>query len=92
MKEKRIRKGLLLLMMAAALLLCGCETTQKRPVEITLIHGWGSIAGDHEAMRQIYSDFSKENPDIKIIIRELILLNLFWRIIHFYRIIPRCCL
>ena len=66
MKEKRIRKGLLLLMMAAALLLCGCETTQKRPVEITLIHGWGSIAGDHEAMRQIYSDFSKENPDIKI--------------------------
>ena len=39
---------------------------ESRITEITLIHGWGSTESDHVAMRQIYEDFEKENPDIKI--------------------------
>lgn len=35
-------------------------------VEITIAHGWGSNEADHVAMRQIYSDFAAENPDVKV--------------------------
>lgn len=35
-------------------------------VEISIIHGWGSNEADHVAMRRIYSDFSAENPDVKV--------------------------
>lgn len=42
---------------------CGKE---EEPVEITIVHGWGSNEADHVAMRQIYSDFSRENPDVKV--------------------------
>lgn len=66
MQEKRKYKTLLLLLMAAVWLLCACSSKNDAPAEITLIHGWGSTAGDHEAMRQIYSDFSVANPDVKI--------------------------
>lgn len=44
----------------------GCETVSEEPTEITFIHGWGSTEADHVAMRQIYSDFEKENPDIHL--------------------------
>lgn len=43
----------------------GCAQT-KQVTEITLIHGWGSTEDDHVSMRQIYQDFQKENPDIRI--------------------------
>lgn len=46
--------------------LSGCETVPEEPTEITFIHGWGSTEADHVAMRQIYSDFEKENPDIHL--------------------------
>lgn len=45
---------------------CGCEKKQEEPVELTLIHSWGTMEEDHVAMRQIYGDFEKENPDVKI--------------------------
>lgn len=48
------------------ILLCACNSAEKEPVEITFIHGWGSTDEDHVAMRKIYSDFEKENPDIKL--------------------------
>ncbi|MGN1313809.1 MAG: ABC transporter substrate-binding protein [Lachnospiraceae bacterium] len=44
----------------------GCGKEKEETVEITLIHGWGSTEADHVAMRQIYQDFEKEYPQIKI--------------------------
>ncbi|MBP3468037.1 MAG: extracellular solute-binding protein [Lachnospiraceae bacterium] len=48
------------------ILACGCAERQEDPVEITLIHSWGTMEEDHVAMRQIYCNFEKENPDVKI--------------------------
>ena len=48
------------------LLLMGCESKPEESVEITLIHGWGNTEADHVAMRQIYQDFEKEHPQIKL--------------------------
>lgn len=66
MREKIRRSALLLLLAALPWLLCACSAKEETLTEITLIHGWGSVAGDHEAMRQIYSDFSAANPDVRI--------------------------
>lgn len=46
-------------------LVTGCGFKQE-PVEITLIHGFGTSEATHVAMRQIYQDFEKEHPDIKL--------------------------
>lgn len=46
--------------------LAGCSNKRKEPVEITMIHGWGSTEADHIAMRQIYEDFEKEHPEIHL--------------------------
>lgn len=43
-----------------------CSKKEEEPVEITFIHGWGSTEPDHVAMRNIYMDFEKENPDVHI--------------------------
>lgn len=53
-------------LMICGCLLTGCHSKQKEPVEITIIHGWGSSEADHEAMRQIYKDFEKEHPEIRL--------------------------
>lgn len=60
------RTGIFLIFICASLFLFGCEGKVKEPVEITFIHGWGSTDDDHVAMRKIYSDFEKDNPDIKL--------------------------
>ncbi len=52
-----------LILAFAGISACGKE---EEPVEITIVHGWGSNEADHVAMRQIYSDFSAENPDVKV--------------------------
>lgn len=44
----------------------GCGNAQPEVVELTFIHGWGTTEADHEAMRRIYSDFEKENPDVRL--------------------------
>lgn len=45
----------------------GCGAKEKGELtEITLLHGWGTMEEDHQAMRQIYQDFEKENPDIRL--------------------------
>lgn len=44
---------------------CG-QSVSKPPVHITLMHGWGGSAADHVAMRRIFDDFAKENPDIAL--------------------------
>lgn len=44
----------------------GCTDQKAEITEITLMHGWGSTEPDHVSMREIYQDFEKENPDIRI--------------------------
>lgn len=56
----------MILICMSLFLLSGCEEEVKEPTEITFIHGWGSTEADHVAMRQIYADFEKENPDIHL--------------------------
>lgn len=61
----RIRKCAAGVLLAAGLL-SGCGQEQPAQVEITVIHGWGSTEEDHVAMRNIYSGFEEQNPDIKL--------------------------
>lgn len=58
--------SIIFLLICSTCLLTGCQSTDKEPVEITIIHGWGSSEADHESMRQIYMDFEKEHPDIHL--------------------------
>ena len=62
-KGPRCFIGILLCMIY---LLCACGNEQEEIVEITMIHGWGSTREDHIAMRQIYEDFEKEHPEIRL--------------------------
>jgi len=63
-----LRPGIIFLsvMIIGCLFCTGCEKTHREPIEITMIHGWGSSEADHEAMRQIYKDFEKEHPEIRL--------------------------
>lgn len=62
-----MRKPFWIFLLLLLLCLCGCAAQQEtEPVTITFMHGWGGSATDHEAMRQIYADFERQNPDIKI--------------------------
>lgn len=54
------------LLLLAGLVMAGCGKKQEELVEITLLHGWGSTEPDHVAMRQIYQDFEKQHPEIKL--------------------------
>ena len=44
--------------------MCGCGKEERKPVTISMIHAWGGTEKDHAAMRSIYEDFEKENPEI----------------------------
>lgn len=57
-------------MAAAALLgLSGCQEGQEeQPTELLLMNGWGGTGADHVAMRDIYTGFMEENPDIRLIL------------------------
>ena len=62
-----MRKGTwVLLLLMTACLLGGCSKESAEQTEITLIHGWGSMESEHVRMRQIYKDFEKEHPEIKL--------------------------
>lgn len=61
-----MKKCLILLLM---LLMClsGCGTlSQSDEISIVLLHGWGTMEEDNQAMREIYSEFEKDNPDISL--------------------------
>lgn len=63
-KKKLLRiSGLAFL---SVVFLAGCGEKAPEPIEITLIHGWGTTEEDHVVMRDIYQDFEKENPDVKL--------------------------
>lgn len=62
-----MRKGTwVLLLLMTACLLGGCNKKVQEQTEITLLHGWGSMEQDHVRMRQIYKDFEKAHPEIKL--------------------------
>lgn len=62
--KNRIFKLFVLLCLCC--MLAGCREEKKEKIEITMIHGWGSTENDHVAMRKIYEDFEKQNPDIHV--------------------------
>lgn len=62
----KYRRISFLMMISMLILLSGCAKEEKEPIEITIIHAWGGVEDDHVAMRSIYEDFQKENPDIKL--------------------------
>lgn len=67
MKKMTIKRQVCIVMAFLLMLsMSACGTKTVDPVEITMIHGWGSTETDHVRMRSIYSDFEKENPDVKI--------------------------
>lgn len=50
-----------------SIFLCGCkEQETEAPVEITIVSGWGGTFRSHEVMREIYEEFDRQNPDIKL--------------------------
>ena len=57
------RSGIVLLLIVCVCLF-GCSKKEKKPVTISMIHAWGGTEEDHAAMRNIYEEFQKENPDI----------------------------
>lgn len=63
MKKIRIK---ILIVLCLCFILTGCTKKTEEQVEITLIHGWGSTEADHVAMRQIYEDFEKKHPQIRL--------------------------
>lgn len=67
-KKHRISKRIqiFLFVISSIVFFAGCGEEKQEKTEITVIHGWGSNEKDHIAMRQIYEDFEKENPDIDI--------------------------
>lgn len=64
-----IRLSFLLLFVILCLnvLLGGCKRKEEQaPVEITIVSGWGGTFQSHEVMREIYEEFDRQNPDIKL--------------------------
>ncbi|WP_321004293.1 ABC transporter substrate-binding protein [Eisenbergiella porci] len=56
-----------LFLLVVLLLFSGsCGKAPEEKTEITLLHGWGTTEPDHVCMRQIYSDFEKQNPDVRL--------------------------
>jgi len=66
MKISKKVMGCVSVAVLAAGLLIGCGSKEQELVEITLMHGWGGTESDSFAMRGIYKDFEKENPDIRL--------------------------
>lgn len=65
--RKRNRIGLAgIVLFCCIFLFSGCQEAEKEPVTITMIHAWGGMEADHEAMRDIYKSFQDENPDIRL--------------------------
>ncbi|MCI5648762.1 MAG: ABC transporter substrate-binding protein [Fusicatenibacter sp.] len=58
------------LLLCLMFILTGCQETenaiQDGQTTIVFLNSWGSGDDRHQVMRQIYQDFEKENPDIKL--------------------------
>lgn len=61
-----MRKFLIIAVICAACL-AGCgKQAQLNKTSIVLLNGGGTAEDDNQVMREIYSDFEKENPDISL--------------------------
>lgn len=64
----RMKRSLLIFVLAIIIIslsACG-EKEQQKQTDILLMHGWDGVGEDHIAMRNIYKEFEKQNPDIKL--------------------------
>lgn len=66
MKRNRRKNCILLILLCLGFGLSGCDKKQEETIELTMIHGWGSTIEDHVVMRQIYEDFEKVHPEIRL--------------------------
>lgn len=58
-----------MLMICIVVVLMGCRKIEEKPkVRIILMSGWGGATQDHVAMREIYDEFNKQNPDIELVL------------------------
>lgn len=65
-KKKEKKWALLTLFLLLLPLLSSCGKEEKEKIELTFLHGWGSVEEEHRAMRKIYKDFEKEHPEISL--------------------------
>lgn len=57
----------LLMLFAVMLCVSGCGLKQEsKKTSIILLHGWGNMEEDNQAMRDIYAGFEKKNPDVSL--------------------------
>ncbi len=66
MRVKYIWLLIMNVLLMASFISCSNSNLNEEVVQITLLHGWGTMEEDHIAMRKIYEDFEKENPNIHI--------------------------
>ncbi len=65
------RRAKIFIYVCCFLFLTGCGKKEKNPVEITLIHGWGAVEEEHGRMREIYDDFEKTHPNIRLNLKSM---------------------
>ncbi len=66
MRGKYIRLLIMFVALMSLFISCSDNSLNEEIIQITLLHGWGTMEEDHIAMRKIYEDFEKENPGIHI--------------------------
>lgn len=64
--KKRMAIGIALCFMGMCLFGCDRQPAVEGKTQITLLHGWSSDSVDSVAMREIFEDFNRENPDIQL--------------------------
>lgn len=64
--QRMKKKSKIVICILCILILTGCGKKEQEVVEITLIHGWGAAEEEHERMREIYEDFEKTHPNIRL--------------------------
>lgn len=67
--RKNINGVLAIFMVCMVMGTTGCsQVKEEHKVRITLMNGWGGATEDHVAMREIYEEFNKQNPDIELVL------------------------
>lgn len=72
--RRRFQNSFFVILLLFCLVLFGCskekepmsQEKNKDKINIVLLHGWGTMSKEDVVMRQIYQDFEKENPDVKL--------------------------
>ncbi len=60
-------KFFLVLLITMCSFLSGCRGEKKEDIiELTFVNGWGGTFESHAVMREIYKEFERKNPDIRL--------------------------